>query len=112
MGYYRLLRLVVVVLALRLALDIATPLAPGAFALQSSGGIEGSDAWNVRVAETMARGAPARVAVATPFASAPLSATVARSQPVAPTRRIEHPLRLPTRTPAPASSSSDSPAAH
>lgn len=109
MASRRILRLGVIVLALRLALDVATPLAPGAFVLHN-GGIEGADAWSLRVAETETPQGPTRHSAPGPCAGSCVTAAAPRPRPAAPLRRVERPLRLPGKTAAPPSS--DSPAAH
>lgn len=92
-----LLRFGVVLLVARLALDMATPFLPGAFVLQSSGGIEGANAWSNR---TEGPETP-RFELATEHREALPAFTdipemlVPRSRTIAPARRVEHPLRLP-----------------
>ncbi|HYE90641.1 MAG TPA: hypothetical protein VEA38_06475 [Terriglobales bacterium] len=107
MASHRILRLAVVLLALRLALDVATPLAPGAFVLDA-GGIEGADAWDVRHAEPD-QGRPSAAAQLPRHPEAVVVVeTAVRLRPAAPVRRIERPLRLPRKHVV----ASDSSAAH
>ena len=92
-----LLRFGVVLLVARLALDVATPLLPGAFVLQSNGGIESTNAWSNR---TEGPETP-RFELATDHREALPAFTdvpemlVPRRRTIAPARRVEHPLRLP-----------------
>jgi len=109
MASHRILRLAVVLLALRLALDVATPLAPGAFVLHGNG-IEGADAWDVRHADP----AQDRPLEAAPHPRHPEGVVViepAPPRPAKPARGIERRLRQPRKLPG-VLAASDSPTAH
>jgi hypothetical protein len=105
----RWLALGILVLALRLVCDVATPFSPGAFVLTSAG-IQGGDAWTVRVLAPATPEPADRAASPAPAGRAPV-VSAARFRLTAPPRRVEHPLRIPGHA-APACSSPDASSDH